>query len=122
MTNNAPSVAILNTKAPFATMDAKESMDLALIMGSYEQNTHLYFQGDGVLQLIDQQSPETINLKNFLKTFSAFTFYDLDKVFVCKKSLEERQLTNTFHLDGVEILEQAEFSLALHRHSHIFRF
>lgn len=116
------SIGILNTSSPFNSSHAKDSLDVALIMGSFEQETHLYFQGDAVFQLI-HQDPEPIHVKNFMKTFSAFTFYDLEHVYVCKKSLEERNLPlDNFHLDDITLLDTVEFQQSLSQHKIIFRF
>ncbi|MCO4797750.1 MAG: sulfurtransferase complex subunit TusC [Colwelliaceae bacterium] len=115
-------IAILNTSSPFGQSDAKDALDIALIMGSYEQKTHLFFQGDGVWQLITKQDPECINVKNFLKTFAAFEFYDLEKIYVCKKSLEQRNLPVKFHIDNVQALDIDDFSLALNSSDIILRF
>ena len=122
MESSNKSIAILSTRGPFARSNAKESIDVALIFGSYEQNTHLFFQGDGVYQLMAEQQAEKINVNNFLKTFAAFHFYDLDKVYVCKKSLEERSLLENFHIENVHVLNTIEFSQALHQHQMIFNF
>ena len=122
MTKSAQSIAIINTKPPFACSNAKEAMDVALIFGSYELNTHLFFQGDGVSQLINGQSPEPISLKNFLKTFSAFEFYDLNHIYVCERSLSERKLLPNFHIDNVKVLNTEDFSTALHQHQILFTF
>ena len=119
---NGNKIAILNTKAPFSTAHAKEALDVALIFGSYEQPTSLFFQGDGVFQLFKDQSPEDIQAKNFLKTFSAFEFYDLDTIYVCQKSLEERQFTTDFHIDGVTIVSSQKFSELLHHHDVVLTF
>ncbi len=115
-------IAILNTSAPFSRANAKDALDIALIMGSYEQETHLFFIGDGVWQLVDQQVPEQINVKNFLRTFSAFEFYDLEHVYVCKNSLIERGLTSDFHIDNVQVLTSEEFTQQLRQHHSILRF
>lgn len=115
------SVGIINTTAPFSSPNAKDSLDIALIMGTYEQAVHLYFQGDGVFQLIDQQTPEAINIKNFLKTFSAFEFYDIEQLFVCEQSLVERGLTTNFHIENVQCLPYAQFSLKLQQHHVLLR-
>ncbi len=116
------SVGIINTTSPFSIANAKDSLDIALIMGSYEQDVHLYFQGDGVFQLIDKQRPEQINVKDFLKTFSAFEFYDLNNIYVCTHSLKIRGLTNDFHTTGVIPLTSDEFSEKLSHHHVLFRF
>ena len=42
MTSNR-TVAILNTEAPFSSAAGKESLDAALIFGSYEQAISLFF-------------------------------------------------------------------------------
>ena len=115
-------VAIINTKAPFATAAGKEALDAALIFGSYEQTTSLFFIGDGVFQVIGDQNPAAIEIKDYLKTFSALTFYDIENIYVCQQSLIERRLTANFHLDNVQVLSIEEFSLRLHQHNVIYRF
>jgi len=122
MTTNNKSIAIINTKAPFSHAIAKEAMDVALIYGSYEQDTHLFYQGDGVYQLIDNQQPDKIAIKDFLKTFSAFEFYDLEHIYLCKQSLIERNLLENFHIDNVKVLDTDEFAEALHQHHIILNF
>jgi len=122
MSDKRKSVAIVNTCTPFSSAKAKESMDVALIYGSFEQPTHLFFQGDGVFQLIDQQQPEIINVKNFLKTFAAFEFYDLNDVYVCQQSLTERGLKTDFHISNVQVLNFDEFSERLHQHDVVLKF
>ncbi|WP_448568831.1 sulfurtransferase complex subunit TusC [Thalassotalea ganghwensis] len=114
--------AILNTQAPFSTAHAKEALDVSLILGSYEQSTNLFFQGDGVYQLLEKQSPESINSKNFLKTFSAFEFYDIEMIYVCEQSLIERNLNANFHIDDAQVVSAAKFSELLHQQEVVFTF
>lgn len=115
-------ISILNTSAPFGQPNAKDALDIALIMGTYEQKTHLFFQGDGVWQLIPKQTPESIQVKDFLKTFSAFEFYDLENIFVCKQSLVERNLPESFHIENVQVLENNAFANKLSQSDIILRF
>lgn len=119
---NEKTIAIVNTQAPFSSPAGKEALDAALIFGSYEQATSLFFFGDGVYQVIGNQNPNDIDHKDYLKTFSALTFYDIENVYVCQQSLIERNLTETFHLDNVQVLSNAKFRQCLHQHSTIFRF
>ncbi|GAA5144019.1 sulfurtransferase complex subunit TusC [Thalassotalea piscium] len=122
MSVKSKTVAIVNTKAPFAKTIAKEALDVALIYGSYEQETSLFFQGDGVYQLISGQQPEIINVKNFLKTFSAFEFYDLEKVYICQQSLADRNIKADFHIGNVNVITTHEFSRLLHQHDVLLTF
>lgn len=115
-------VAIINSKAPFSINAGKDALDVALIFASFEQKVALFFQGDGVYQLVDKQTPELINVKNYLKTFSAFEFYDIEDIYVCEHSLKQRNLSACFHIDNVQILPLHAFTSTLINHQHIFRF
>ena len=116
------SVAILNASAPLSNANAKDSLDVALIFGSYEQAISLYFQGDGVYQLIAQQQPELIQQKDFLKTFAALEFYDIENIYVCHHSLNQRGLSEKFSIENVQVLNQDDFATSLHQHHTILRF
>ena len=115
-------LAIINSKAPFSSNYGKDALDVALIFGSFEQKVSLFFQGDGVYQLIANQDGSLVSIKDYLKTFSAFEFYDIEDIYVCQQSLINRQLAETFHIDNVNVLASVEFGLALNRHQHVLRF
>ena len=89
-------LAIINSKAPFSSDFGKDALDVALIFGSFEQKISLFFQGDGVYQLIAKQDGTLVSIKDYLKTFSAFEFYDIEDIYVCQQSLVNRQLDETF--------------------------
>jgi tRNA 2-thiouridine synthesizing protein C len=116
------SVAIINASAPLSKVNAKDSLDVALIFGSYEQAISLYFQGEGVYQLIAKQQPELIQQKDFLKTLAALEFYDIENIYVCHDSLTKRGLSNNFSIENVQVLNLDDFSTSLHQHQTILRF
>jgi len=122
MDQSKKSVAIINASAPFSKANAKDSLDVALIFGSYEQAISLYFQGDGVYQLIAKQQPELIQQKDFLKTFAALAFYDIENIYVCAHSLNQRGLSGNFSIENVQVLNQDDFSTSLHQHQTVLRF
>jgi len=115
-------LAIINSKAPYSCTYGKDALDIALIFGSFEQKVSLFFQGDGVYQLIDKQEGSLLSIKDYLKTFSAFEFYDIEDIYVCQQSLANRQLNEDFHISDVIVLPSIEFGDALNRHKHILRF
>jgi len=115
-------LAIINSKAPFSSVHGKDALDIALIFGSFEQKVSLFFQGDGVYQLIDNQDGSLLSIKDYLKTFAAFEFYDIEDIYVCQQSLANRQLDESFHIEGVNVLQSIGFSEALNQHAHILRF
>ncbi len=115
-------LAIINSKAPFSSSHGKDALDIALIFGSFEQKVSLFFQGDGVFQLIDDQDGSLLSIKDYLKTFAAFEFYDIENIYVCQQSLTNRQLKTNFHISDVTVLSIVDFGKALNKHKHILRF
>lgn len=83
----------LNTKAPYGTVYALESLEVVLIGAAFEQDVSLAFIGDGVYQLTKGQNTENIGQKNFSPTYFALADYDVNKIYVEKESLQERGLT-----------------------------
>ena len=122
MSHSEKSVAIMNTNAPLSKANAKDALDVALIFGSYEQAVSLYFQADGVYQLIAEQQPEKVQQKDFLKTFAALAFYDIENIYACHYSLVQRGLADNFSIENVQVLNRDDFSTSLHQHQTILRF
>ncbi len=116
------STAILNTKAPFSTATGKESLDLVLAMGTFEQSVGLFFVGDGVFQLLQGQKASNLDAKEVAKTLQALPFYDIDDVFVCQKSLEERGINGAQLCLSVEVLPSDELTMKLSQYDHVVTF
>ena len=114
--------AILNAKAPYSNTAGKDSLDIALTFGSFEQPISLFFQGDGVRQLTQGQDGTIISVKDYLKTFAAFEFYDIESIYVCKTSLTERALSTDFHIEQVQVLALNEFAEKLRTYHTVLRF
>lgn len=83
----------MNTKAPYGTVYALESLEVVLIGAAFEQDVSLAFIGDGVYQLKKGQDTQGIGMKNFSPTYAALGDYDVNKIYVEKESLEERGLS-----------------------------
>ena len=114
--------AILNAKAPYSNTAGKDALDIALIFGSFEQSPSLFFQGDGVWQLTQGQDGAIISVKDYLKTFAAFEFYDIENIYICQESLIQRNLSTDFTIDDVQILARSEFAEKLATHHTVLRF
>lgn len=119
---SSKTLAILNAKAPYSSSSGKDALDIALIFGSFEQAVSLFFQGDGVWQLIKGQNGSIVSVKDYLKTFAAFEFYDIEEVYVCQASLKERNLPVNFHIEEVRVLNLTEFTHKLASHHTVLRF
>lgn len=119
---SSTSLAVINTKAPFATSHGKDALDLALIFGSYEQQVSLFFTGDGVFQLLKQCDGNVIKAKDYTKTFAALAFYDIENVYASHESLAERSLTKYSLIEGVEILSDKTIQQHINEHTAVLTF
>ena len=83
----------INRKAPYGTIYALESLEVALIGAAFEQDVALAFLDDGVFQLVDGQDTAGVGMKNFSKTYRALGDFEVRKLYVERESLKERGLS-----------------------------
>jgi len=83
----------VNTKAPYGTVYALESLEVVLISAAFDQDVSLVFCDDGIFQITKNQNTEASGMKNFSPAYRALGDYDINKLYVEKESLEERGLT-----------------------------
>jgi len=103
----------INRKAPYGTVYALESLEVVLIGAAFDQDVSLAFIDDGVYQLKKNQKTSVdsgIGMKDFSKTYRALEGYDVEKLYVDKKSMEERGLSVDDLLVDVEVLDEAQMT------------
>ncbi len=112
----------VNRRQPHGTVYALESLETVLIGAAFDQDVSMLFIDDGVFQLKKEQAPESIDVKNFSKTYRALEMYDVEKLFVEKESLEERGLTEADLLVDVEVIPGASVKELVDQHDVILSF
>ena len=114
---------ITRSHYPLVKNAGKDALDLALLFGSYEQQISLFFIGDGVYHLLQGQSPAQLAAKDYLATYNALSFYDIEHVYVCQQSLQQRQLNDLDKLlNDIEVLSIDEIKSQLNLHKTVFTF
>ncbi|MCF1428949.1 MAG: sulfurtransferase complex subunit TusC [Shewanella sp.] len=98
-------ICIVFRRPPHGTPHGREALDLAMLSASFEQRVTLIFVDEGVLNLVAEQSPELIGTRNYIATFKALPFYDIDDVLVCAQSLQEFGLKRSVLNIDAEIAE-----------------
>ncbi len=93
MSDDVKKFMFVNTKAPYGTVYALESLEVVLISAAFDQDVSLAFCDDGVFQITKNQNTEASGMKNFSPAYKALGDYDINKLYVEKESLEERGLT-----------------------------
>ena len=92
-------------KAPHGTIYTYEGLEMVLIMAAYDQDISMTFIDDGVYSLVKDQDTTGIEIKGFMKTLGVLEDYDVENLYVDKKSLEERGLTADDLYVDVEVLD-----------------
>ncbi len=100
----------VNRKAPHGTIYALEGLEVVLISAAFEQDVSMAFIDDGVYELTKGQDTKALGQKNFSPTYRALEGYDIEKLYVDKKSLDERGLTEDDLLVDVQVLDTAEMA------------
>lgn len=101
--------------APHGTSSGREGLDAVLATSAYSEDLNLFFIGDGVFQLLKSQQPEQVLCRDYIATFKMLELYDIDNIFVCRRSLAERGIDDSELLIDVDVLGQDEITAKLHQ-------
>ncbi|MEN9534234.1 MAG: intracellular sulfur oxidation protein DsrF [Pseudomonadota bacterium] len=101
-------IAFMCRRGPHGTSAGREGLDALLATSALTESLALFLVGDGVLQLVREQQPQTILQRHYAPTFKLLELYDIEEVYVCADSLTERGLTVDDLLIPVESLSRAD--------------
>lgn len=85
-------IAFLFTHAPHGDASGREGLDALLATSALSDDIGVFFIGDGVLQLLPGQQPDTILMRNYIATFGVLPLYDIECCYLCATSAEQRGL------------------------------
>lgn len=120
LTNN---IAVIFSHVPHGNSSGREALDLVLSISEINQNIYLFFIEDGVFQLMKEQSPEFIFLRNYIATFKILPLLDVNKFYLCKESLIDRGLfSKCDFLLNVDIISLFKIRNKLEKCDLIFNF
>lgn len=103
----------VNRKAPYGSIYALESLEVVLIGAAFDQDVSLAFIDDGVYQLKKNQQTSVSSgtgMKDFSKTYRALEGYDVEKLYVDKKSMVERGLSVDDLLVDVVVMDDVQMT------------
>lgn len=114
-------VALLLTQAPFANSAGQDGLDMAMVLGSFEIPSAMFFLSDAVYQL-RQVNTENTGLKNYTKSFAALPFYDIEDIYVSALDLERRDIDSADLPDFVTALTPNQLADKLADYQQVIRF
>jgi len=114
----------VNRKAPYGTIYALEILEAVLISAAFEQHACIVFIDDGVYQIKKGQNTDSVNMKNFSKTYGAIAMEkedadeddDIDmvwRIIVEQESMEARGLCADDFVIDVEVIPSTELAIIM---------
>lgn len=85
-------IAFMFTRAPHGNASGREGLDALLATSAISDDIGVFFIGDGVLQLLPGQQPDTILMRNYIATFGVLPLYDIERCYLCAVSADQRGL------------------------------
>lgn len=98
---------------PHSSASGREGVDALLAASAYCDAISVVFIGDGVYQLLSGQHTAPILSKDYAPMFKLFELYDIEHVYVCAHSLQQRGLSDDDLLIDVEMVDQAQLQQIL---------
>jgi tRNA 2-thiouridine synthesizing protein C len=117
------SIAFIFSHVPHGTSFGREGLDVILSASLTIQDISIFFIGDGVFQLVKNQTPDTILSRNYASAFCILPLYGINKFYFCANSLIERGILekDIFLLD-IQILNKYVFQKKLSKCEGIINF
>ena len=116
------STAILHTQPSGGSATGQEALECAFAFSSLEIEVALFFQGDGIWQLMSEQDTALNGFKTHSKAYSALPLYDITAIFVCEDSLQQRGVVASNLIIPVTQLSLRAFSERLNQYQQVLRF
>jgi len=106
-------IGIINRSAPHGSVQGRESLDLTLALSAFNESLSLFFIGDAVYQLLEGHQPNDILQKNFQPLFKMLDLYDVENIYVCAQSLQQRAIQEDALLIDVTVLDTPQLKIKL---------
>ena len=117
-------LAFLFRTAPHGNAISREGLDALLAATAFcdEEDIGVFFIDDGVLNLLDEQNPELLLQKDFIRTFKLLDLYDIEQRFVCVDSLDQYNLQAEQLIISAEKIDSTSLINKLSQAEKVFTF
>lgn len=107
---------------PHGTAAGREGLDAILATSAYSEDQALFFVGEGVLQLVKHQQPDTILSRDYIAAFKLLDLYDVEARYVCQQSLAAWGLSEQDLLIEVQVVAAEELAQLMRGYDQLLTF
>lgn len=107
------------SSSPYSSLACKEGLDLALVLGTFEQSVDICVSNDASALLFTNQDPSNEHGKQLHKLLDGLAFYDIDNVFIEANN----KLTKEMDIwPNAKALSEGDWHSLFSQYQHVFRF
>ena len=112
------SLLVILSQTPHRDYSAKETMDFAMSATAFGHQVNVVFVDDGVYQLLQGDSTDThYKAKQTAKIAKSMSFFDIENTYVCKQSLEQRNIDKSLFTLDFEVIDSSVIRNLIESHS-----
>jgi len=93
MSETPRKVMITVRKAPHGSIYVHEAIEVMFIVASYGMELSVVFMDDGVMALKSGQNTSKLGIKGFMASIGALVDFEVEKVYVDRQSLLDRNMS-----------------------------
>ena len=112
----------VNRRPPHGTIYGHEGLEVLFTGAVFDQIVTVLFLDDGVYQLVRDQDPSAIGLKNYAKGFGALNDLGVESICVSEEDLAQRGLSPQDLSLPASLLSAAEITALMESHDVILSF
>lgn len=114
------SLSIIFNKAPYGSQAGRELLDIALMAAAFDMEINALFIEDGVYQLLANQQPDVLYMKNHSPIFKALDLYGIETRLVSSHAMSSRDLSQEQLLPIAEPTSQANIQQVISTSDFVF--
>lgn len=109
-------------KPPVGSTAGEEALEAILASSVFEPRLTVLFEGDGVLQLLDQQHAEALGTRDVAANWTALPVYEVEDLRVHEPSLRRRGLKPSDLVLDVTLIDDAQMGALIREADQILGF
>lgn len=114
-------ILFVQQRPPYGSLFGQEGLD-AILMGSAFVKCSVYFSGDGLFQVLRNQKPDDLHLKNYSVTYEALKDYGVTSLYASEDDMRTRCVLVEDLLVPVEVLSNHQITEVFAQHDVILSF
>jgi tRNA 2-thiouridine synthesizing protein C len=115
-------VLVILRHPPHGSSWLREGLDAALVAAAFGQAVSLLFQGDGVLALVDGQTPGPLGQKGTAATLEMLGMYDIESLYLDDGALSRLGLPMDALIQPVRPIDAAGIAALIAEHRLVLSF